>query len=123
VGFDQPRPYVLAPQSRNRGIYAPGESIRLGVTLVGRSRDWYPWVVAALAGIGRRGLGAERIKVPLHRIWSVGPGDSYTEIDTETRGVNDHIAVLDGTQILAEAPAPTSEAVVAFLTPANLKHQ
>jgi hypothetical protein len=122
-GFDQPRPYILAPPSRNRGIYAPGESIRLGLTLVGRSRVWYPWVVAAMAGIGRRGLGADRRNLSLARICAVGPAGTQTVIDTETRDVNDRIPELDGSRIVAEAPAPTNEAVVAFLTPADLKRK
>jgi hypothetical protein len=74
AGFDQPRPYILAPPSRNRGAYAPDESIRLGLTL-------------------------------------------------ETRGVNDRIPELDGSQIVAESPAPTCQAVVAFITPAELKRK
>jgi len=122
-GFDQPRPYILAPPSRNRGTYAPDESIRLGLTLVGRSRAWYPWVVAAMAGIGRRGLGAERRNLSLARISSLGPLGAQTEIDTETRGVTDHIPELEGGQIVAEAPAPSSQAVVAFITPADLKRK
>jgi len=122
-GFDQPRPYILAPPSRGRGTYAPAESIRLGLTLVGRSRAWYPWVVAAMAGIGRRGLGAERRNLSLVRIISVGPSGIQTVIDTETRGVDSHIPELDGGQIVAEAPAPTSQAVVAFVTPADLKRK
>jgi hypothetical protein len=49
-GFDRPRPYILAPPPRLRGTYSPGETIRFGVTLVGRGRTWYPWVIAALEG-------------------------------------------------------------------------
>jgi CRISPR-associated endoribonuclease Cas6 len=123
AGFDQPRPYILAPPSRNRGAYAPDESIRLGLTLVGRSRVWYPSVVAAMAGIGRRGLGAERRNLSLARICSVGPAGTQTTIDIETRGVNDRIPELDGSQIVAESPAPTCQAVVAFITPADLKRK
>ena len=122
-GFDQPRPYILAPPSRNCGTYAPGESIRLGVTLVGRSRAWYPWVVNAMAGIGRSGLGAERRNLSLARISSLGPLSAQTVIDTETRGVTDHIPELEGGQIVAEAAAPTTQAVVAFVTPADLKRK
>ncbi len=122
-GFDQPRPYILAPPSRNRGAYAPGESIRLGLTIVGRSRAWYPWVVAAMAGIGRRGLGAERRNLSLAQIIAVGPAGAQTVIDTETRGVNDKIPELSGGQIVALGPEPTSQAVVAFMTPADLKRK
>jgi hypothetical protein len=122
-GFDQPRPYILAPPSRNGGTYAPHESIRLGLALVGRSRVWYPWVVAAMAGIGRRGLGADRRNLSLARISAVGPAGTQTPIDTETRGVNDRVPELDGSRIVAEAPAPTGRAVVAFITPADLKRK
>jgi CRISPR-associated endoribonuclease Cas6 len=99
------------------------ESIRLGLTLVGRSRAWYPWVVAAMAGIGRRGLGAERRNLSLVRICSVGPDGTQSVIDTETRGVNDKIPELSGGQIVALGPEPTSQAVVAFITPADLKRK
>jgi hypothetical protein len=122
-GFDQPRPYILAPPSRNRGTYAPDESIRLGLTLVGRSRVWYPWVVAALAGIGRRGLGAERRNLSLVQMVSIGPAGAQTVIDTETRGVNDHIPELTGSHIVAAAPPPASQVLVAFLTPADLQRK
>jgi len=104
-------------------MYAPGESIRVGLTLVGRSRIWCPWVVAAMAGIGRLGLGAERRSFSLADIWAVGPNGVDANIDVETRGANDDIPELTGRQIVAEAPPPTSQAVVAFLTPADLKRK
>jgi CRISPR-associated endoribonuclease Cas6 len=44
-------------------------------------------------------------------------------IDHETRGVNDRIPDLDGSQVVAEGPVPASRAIVAFKTPADLKRK
>jgi hypothetical protein len=50
-GFDQPRPYILAPPSRNRGAYAPG------VDPPGSNTRW---TVAGLVPLGRRRHGRDR---------------------------------------------------------------
>jgi len=123
AGFDQPRPYVLAPPSRNRGTYSAGDSIRFGITLVGRARVWHPWVIAAMAGVGRRGLGVERQKLALVRLTSVGPAGAQTEINLASFGIGACIPELEGGQIVAESPSPSTEAIVAFLTPADLKRK
>jgi hypothetical protein len=123
AGFDRPRPYVLVTPSRNRGVYAAGDSIRLGFTLVGHARVWYPWVVAALAQLGRRGLGVERVQLSLSRIVAIEPSGKPVEINPESRGIGGHVPELDARQILAEAPGPAREAVVAFLTPADLQRK
>ena len=55
-----------------------------------------------LAGIGRRGLGADRRNLSLARIHAIGPAATQIVIDTETRGINDHVPELEGGQFVAE---------------------
>ena len=122
-GFDQPRPYVVVPPSRRRGNYKAGETIRLGLTLVGTSRAWSRWVVAAMAGIAQRGIGVERQKLKLVRISAVGPGGAETDFNLNSFGVGTPIPELEASQIVARAPAPNSQALISFITPGDLQRK
>ncbi len=123
LGFDRPRAYVLVPPPRRRGSYAAGETIRFGVTLVGRGRVWSPWVVAAMAGIGRRGIGVERQHWSLVRIGAVGADGGLVEIDPGTAGDGAVVPELSGAGIIADGPPPTPQAIVALVTPADLQQK
>ena len=122
-GFDRPRAYVLVPPPWRRGTYASGETIRLGVTLAGRARVWYPWVVAAMAGIGRRGFGVGRHPWTLVRIGAVGHDGGLIEIDHGTAGVATVVPELEATRIVADGPPPAPRAVVVLVTAADLRQK
>ncbi len=121
TGFDQPRPYVLIPPTSQRGKYAAGEQIRFGLTLVGRAQAWYPWIIATMARLGQRGIGVERQKLTLVRIFADLADGSHVEIDPATRGVGTRVPEITGLDIVAQAPQPAPEAIIGFVTPAHLK--
>ena len=120
LGFDRPRPYVLVPPPRRRGSYTAGESIRFGVTLIGRGRVWSSSVVAAIAGIGQRGLGVDRQPCSLVRIGALGPSGDLVELEPRSAAV---VPELVATQIVSEGLPYSSKAVVALVTPADLKQK
>jgi CRISPR-associated endoribonuclease Cas6 len=122
-GFDRPRPYVLDVPPRRSAAYSAGESIRLGVTLVGRARIWSPWVIAALDGIGRLGLGVERQPVSLVRLTAIGPAGTELELDPRSHGIGARIPELSGAAIVAEGPAPADQAIIVLTTPADLQQK
>ena len=121
--FDQPRPYLLIPPSSQRGTYAAGEQIRFGLTLVGRARAWYPWIVATMARVGQRGISVERQKLALARIFADRADGTHVEIDPATRGIGTLVPEVIGLEIVAKAPPPAREAIIGFITPADLKHK
>jgi CRISPR-associated endoribonuclease Cas6 len=45
-----------------------GQTVPLGLTLVGRALDYYPYFVLSLEQLGRRGLGRDRIHFTVSRI-------------------------------------------------------
>ena len=122
-GFDRPRPYILAPPPRRRGNYASGETIRFGVTLVGRARIWFPWVVAAMTGIGRA-RHQRRATALVASANRCGPSRAdLIEFEPATLGVGQVLPELDATRIVADGPPATSQAIVALVTPADLKQK
>ena len=110
------------PKSR-RGTYAAGEQIRFGLTLVGRAQAWYPWIVATMARLGQGGIGAERKKLALARIFAGRADGTHVEIDPATRGIGTCVPEITGLEIVAKAPSPAREAIIGFITPADLKHK
>ncbi len=123
TGFDQPRPYILIPPSSQRGKYPVGELIRFGLVLVGRARPWYPYIVATMARLGQRGIGVERQKLALVRIFADAADGCHVEIDPATCGIGTPVPEITGLEILAKAPPPAPEAIVGFVSPAHLKQK
>ncbi len=120
-GSDHPRPYVIAAPPRRRGNYSAGERICLGVTLVGRSQAWARWVLAGMTGLAHRGIGVERQKLKLCRLYASAEDGGETELPLAGFGVGIPIPVVHAPALVARQPPPRSEALISFLTPADLK--
>ncbi len=122
-GSGRPRLDVLDVPPRRTGVYPAGEAIRLGVTLVGRARVWSPWIIAAVARIGRRAVSVESHPLSLARLTAAGPGGTEVEIDPATFGIGAVIPELSGAGIVTEGPPPASRAIVGLMTPADLQQR
>jgi hypothetical protein len=57
-GGDVPRPFVVRPPLQKKGIFEVGEPFNFGLTLFARSTNFLPYLIIALEGLEREGLGA-----------------------------------------------------------------
>jgi len=121
-GHDRPAPFVLTLPADHRETFHAGARLGCTLTLVGAARIWYPWVIAALASLGWRGLGFERRPWSLTGLWNEGPVGVRTPVDIVARGIGCPIVELSGTDLVAAQPLPASGSVaLRFLSPAHLQ--
>jgi hypothetical protein len=129
-GRDLPRPYILLPPLGMRRRYEPGEQLRFGLTLFGRSVDLLPYILLSAPELERRGLGlrlaendGNRGTFRVERIEAYHPykgtrqllysrGQVYGQLPTLCVGADDVRA--------QAATMPTDRLTLAFLTPLRL---
>lgn len=56
-GRDRPRPYTVEPPLEAKTHYEPGETLEFGLTMFARALDLFPYVILAIQGLERGGLG------------------------------------------------------------------
>ena len=62
-----PRPFVLEPPQDSRRLYAPGDELFFGLTLVGKATHYLPSFIVAFLRLGELGLGRKRARHVLQR--------------------------------------------------------
>jgi hypothetical protein len=65
-----PRPFVLEPTLEDKQLYAPGEELIFGLTLIGRTIDYLPYIIFAVDRAGQKGLGRGRNRFVLESVYS-----------------------------------------------------
>jgi hypothetical protein len=60
-----PHPFVLEPATNGRRAWAPGETLDLGLVLVGRGNDYLAQFIYAFEEMALQGLGRDRAKLRL----------------------------------------------------------
>lgn len=63
-----PHPFVLSPDSANRGLIQSGTLVNLGLTLYGHGNRHLPYVIHALTQVGQRGIGKQGGRLVLQRV-------------------------------------------------------
>ncbi|MFW6259020.1 MAG: CRISPR system precrRNA processing endoribonuclease RAMP protein Cas6, partial [Halochromatium sp.] len=115
-----PHPFVLEPPPAGQREVAPGESLQLGLTLIGRAGDQLPYLIHALQRAGDRGLGREGGRFRLRQVMqetTLGDEDWQPVFEAE-RGVLRPVRTAAAT--LGPAPAVVS---IQLRTPLRLKRQ
>jgi len=56
-GQDRPRPYTIEPPLEAKTRYEPGETLEFGLTMFARALNLFPYVVLAVQGLEKGGLG------------------------------------------------------------------
>jgi hypothetical protein len=56
-GRDVPRPYTIEPPLESKTRYEPGETLTFGLTLFAEALNLFPYVILAMQGLERGGLG------------------------------------------------------------------
>ena len=79
-GADLPRPYTIEPPLGASPSYAPGDSLQFGLTMLSRALDLFPYVILAVNGLQREGLGRkveangwQRGTFELQEVWAENP--------------------------------------------------
>lgn len=112
---DVRRPYALQPPRGEQNRFTPGDSFQFGVTLFGEKLGYLPYLVLAVQGVGRTGIGqanghGQRGRFRLERIDAVNrltgavcpmlvPGSNM--VNTQTEPVN-HAQVLAAARSLTD---------------------
>jgi len=100
---NMPRPFVLLPPLADNHYYSPGDVFQLEATLIGPAMDLFPYWVATLEEMGKRGVGKGRGEFRLTGVEAVDLlGKAEPVFDASTRQVHpadkttstDQIAVL-----------------------------
>ncbi len=129
-GRDIPRPYAIQAPRSTRGPYGPGDDFSWGLTLFGRQRQLFPYVVMAIHEMGSAGLGQrcadngwQRGRFVVEEIAAVQPLTGATQV-LQAAGARD-VAMPDLAVTAAEIAAaaerlPTDRLAMRFLTPTRL---
>ncbi|MCM8779198.1 MAG: CRISPR system precrRNA processing endoribonuclease RAMP protein Cas6 [Candidatus Omnitrophica bacterium] len=64
-----PRPFVIEPPEEKKNIYNKEEEIELNLILIGKAREYLPYFVLTFRELGKIGLGKERGKFFLSKIY------------------------------------------------------
>ncbi|MDP3029808.1 MAG: CRISPR system precrRNA processing endoribonuclease RAMP protein Cas6 [Deltaproteobacteria bacterium] len=118
-----PRGFVIKPPLSSKNRYDPGEALVFDFILVGRLKDYLPYVIVPFTELGRRGIGLGRGKFTLAAIDAVKADGStlplYKDTDGLVRDVSVPIAIGD---LSALFPLPTNREVsLSFLTPTHIR--
>ena len=123
-----PRPFVIEPPLDSGRVYEPGETLTLGLALIGRAIDYLPYFVFAFEELGRTGLGRGRGRCRLETVSSLSPhntadsgGRTLAYVESK-RHFSPTLDVLTASDIAAP-PDASSPVTVEFLTPTRLHHQ
>jgi len=104
---DPPAPFVVEPPEETRLLYRAGESLDLGLVLIGRGIQYLPYMLMALEELGSEGIGRRRARFHLAEVQSEGaPGGL---------GADELSALAAGW--------PADELSLRYLTPARLRHR
>ena len=95
-----PHPFVIEPPEDGAGSIAPGASIALGLTLIGRGNEYLPQFIYAFEEMGQAGLGRDRATLAL-------TGLDATDASGGVERVYDHSAQ----RLEGEAPWMTHESI------------
>lgn len=115
-----PHPYVLEPDTETRCDIAPGETLTLGVNLIGPAIERVPYLIHAFQRVGNRGIGQRGGRFSLTTLYQEPQlgADTWVPIYTSARGALNPI----DTHAPALPPAPPS-VTCQVQTPLRLKHQ
>ncbi|HZP02618.1 MAG TPA: CRISPR system precrRNA processing endoribonuclease RAMP protein Cas6 [Terriglobia bacterium] len=119
-----PRPFALEPPGGAQPAFDPGESLELGLVLVGRAMDYLPYFIYAFRELGRAGLGRWKGKFRLEEVAALPLVGDPAAIYREGRDhpASDRIYRL-GLAQLPPPPADGSWLTVEFLSPTQVQYE
>ena len=127
-GQNPPRPFAIRPplavRAEDDRRYKTGEQFEIGMTLMGKAVQLFPYLVQGMRTIGQQGVGYGRGRFTIEGISAYHPIHDESEILLE-----DGIVRVPSLTVCANDIAPLVETApqdnlrLRFLTPTTLKHQ
>ncbi len=124
-----PHPYVLEPPLDGRGHYAIGDSLEVGLTLIGNAIDYLSYFILAFEELGQIGLGHASSRFRLTEVYGEtgsGTGNGWARIYTgDERILREDFRIRSGADVLTVHDHEHDHGLLAieFLTPTRLKFE
>lgn len=116
----RPHPFVLIVPYLGKRSLKPGETITLGITLMGQAISAAPYLITAMREAGRMGMGRNHAQFSLYRV------DAECHLGLEDWApVSDNLITLNNEPIndYARIPKATKKADIVLLTPLRIKRK
>ena len=135
---DIPRPFVFRAPLNDKTKFQPGDEFQFDLVLIGRALDHLPYFVLSFRDLAVQGVGLNRAKCELRRVFEVRPDRAQANKRTEEQGPTDSRDVIyDSADQVFHAPkgldlerwlgervsalSGNGQVLVRFLTPTLLK--
>lgn len=114
-----PRPFVINPYLDKRRNLSRGDTLQVGLTLVGKAIDYLPYFIYTFEELGKTGLGADRAQFELSTVNALMPdGANRTVYDADSRTIHNSSSVT-GRDLVGHHTG--SRATLKLLTPLRLR--
>jgi len=117
-----PHPFVLEPPLDGRTSYQPGETLPLGLILVGRAIAYLPYFIIVLSALGEQGLGRQRACYTLSTVHAIQPFSQQEMLvyGDANHSLRSHDLSVGWGDISAVDAATVPQVVIRFMTPTRL---
>lgn len=119
-----PHPFIIEPPESDRRLYAPGEILSFGLTLIGRAAEYLPYFIYSFHELGERGIGRGRGKFVLRKAFCRGmdaAGPDTVVFDGDSKTVNPFATA--SLSVFEQAPAAGPDSLsLSFVTPTRLMY-
>lgn len=118
-----PRGFVIKPPLNAKQQYAPGESIIFDFLLMGRLREYLPYIIVPFTELGRQGIGMGRGKFILAAIDAITPEGDEASVYRREDGIVQNASVMTNADdlIRLHPPPAHSRVTLKFLTPTRIR--
>jgi hypothetical protein len=118
---DLPRPFVFEPPVNHQATLAPGDELRVGLTVFGKANRWLPYLVVAFQALAERGVGPTRGRMQLTRVTALGPSAEHDVFELHSNVVRPSSDGLRLTHMMRSGDDHARRVRVRFSTPTTLK--
>ncbi len=113
-------PYVIEPPMTARQRYEAGKTLGLSLILMGRAREYVPYLIRAIREMGERGLGRGIGRFRLEEAWTLENGEKKGIYHSDDKRV---FKPGESLNLLEIPPVETREVEIHFTTVTALKEK
>ena len=118
-----PHPFIIEPPLTDQTQFEPGETLRFGLVLIGKSIQYLPYFIFAFHQLGEMGLGKGRGKYCLKAVYAPDTATHSTAriYDDQTQTMSGNFKILELEDVLNTCGTLySSEIQLQFLTPTRI---
>jgi len=119
-----PHPFIIEPPLGDKRLYSADDLLNLGLILIGRAIDYFPYFIFTFHEWGRIGIGKGRGKYQLEQVYSIKDGEKVEIYNGEDKILSNSFLVSTLADIngLSQEEPGLKELTIRFLTPTRIKH-